>query len=319
MNDTAWRASIDEDSARRRPILAMTLSLMLPGLGQVYNGEVYKGALLFALLALLPASSAWLAVEVGGRWLFILVILGVALAIAVYLVSVIDAHRVARTRGDGYVLRPYNQAYAYLALFLAGYFFVLTPAVQHTKDAWLELFKIPTSSMLPTLWPGDRLFADKHVNRPGAPRIWRGAVAIFTYPNDRTLTYVKRVIGLPGDLVEIRGTAIVVNGRSIQAEPVTDLGSARRNALLADHVAFREIGDRASYLTLWNKSAAHGESALEVPPGHVFVMGDNRDATQDSRHFGVVPLTDIVGIARQILIAADHEGVEWRRTGEIIP
>jgi signal peptidase I len=318
MNDAALRSSIDEGYARRRPLLAMALSLVLPGLGQVYNGQVYKGAFLFTLLALVPAFSAWLAVEVT-RLLVVLVILGVLMASAVYLFSVIDACRTATALGDGYVPRPYNQGYAYLALFLAGYFFVLSPTVQHTKDAWLELFKIPTSSMTPTLWAGDRLFADKHVNRPGAKGIWRGAVAIFTYPNDRTLTYVKRVIGLPGDHVDIRGTAVAVNGRTIEEETVTDLGSAHRNALLADHIAFREVGDRASYVALWKKGAAHDDGAFDVPPGHVFVMGDNRDATQDSRHFGVVPLTDIVGIARQILIAAGSDGIEWRRTGEMIP
>jgi signal peptidase I len=201
---------------------------------------------------------------------------------------------------------------------VAGYFFVLSPSVEHTKEAWLELFKIPSSSMVPTLLPGDRLFADKHVNQPGAKAVWRGAVAIFTYPNDRTLSFVKRIIGLPGDRIEIRGTEIRVNGQSIEREPVSDLGSAQRNALLIDHVAVREVGDRGPYVVLWDKNAAHAEAAFDVPPGKVFVMGDNRDATKDSRHFGVVPLTDIVGIARQIFIAAGPSGTDWSRAGENI-
>jgi signal peptidase I len=318
MIDSAAHSSSGEVRAGRRPLLAMTLSLMLPGLGQVYNGEVYKGAFLFALLALVPALSAWLAIAVVPAALSLVIVSGVLVALGVYVVSVVGAYRTAAALGERYILRPYNQPHAYLALFLAGYFFVLSPSVQHTREAWVELFTVPSASMTPTLWPGDRLFADKNVNRPGAAKLWRGAVTVFTYPNDRTLTYVKRIIGLPGDHVEIRGTEIVVNGRSTRGEAVGDLGGAGRNAVLAEHVAFREIGDRAPYVVLWKKDAPHADGVFDIPAGHVFVMGDNRDSTRDSRHFGVVALTDIVGVARQILVGGGSSRFDCKRAGENI-
>jgi signal peptidase I len=89
--------------------------------------------------------------------------------------------------------------------------------------------------MMATLAPGDRFFVDKNVNRPSATALWRGAVAIFTYPNDRTLTYVKRVIALPGDHVEIRDTAVFVNGRSLEQEPITDPSGGHESMVLGDH------------------------------------------------------------------------------------
>lgn len=313
-------ASAPARLAARRPLLAKAAALVLPGLGQVYNGEIWKGLALFSLLTLCTPVFASLAVWTHTRGSWALVVLGVVLAIAIYVYAIVDAYRTARRAGATYVLQPYNRPSAYLALFLGGYFFVLSPTVRHTKENVLELFKVPSSSMLPTIVAGDRFFADKSVNRPGGKNVWRGAVAVFIYPNNRTAMYVKRIIGLPGDKIEIKGTSIEVNGKSIEREPVLDLGDQRLNRLLEQGVAYREEGDRGSYVVLWKrdppKDAPRAPLSLTVPNGAVFVLGDNRDAAQDSRQFGVVPLADVAGIGRQIWFSKGPGGIDWRRIGK---
>lgn len=295
---------------RRRPWLALTASLALPGLGQMYNGEIYKGIWLFALLALLAPLSAWLALQGPYCLMAPMVVLGVLAALGLYAFSVVDAFRTAASLGAAYVPRSYNHGHAYLALFLCGYFFVLGPSVQHTKASFLEVFVVPTPSMSPALLPGDQFLADKNVNRPGGTSLWRGAITVFTYPNNRVQTYVKRIIALPGDHVEITGTTVSINGKAItQPVPIPAEGG---------DIPMQELGDRGSYVVVWKKDAVRANLKLDVPPGTVFVMGDNRDQTRDSRKFGVVPLTDILGVARQILVSARDGAVRWGRTGQVL-
>jgi signal peptidase I len=303
--------------ATRRPWLAMALSMALPGLGQVYNGQVYKGLTMFALLALMTPASAWLAVHLPvERGLTLTVIAGALSALALYAWSIADARRTAHALTDGYSARPYNQGYAYVAFFLCGYAFVLSPLVAQTKAATLELFKVPTRSMVPALLPGDRFFVDKNVNRSGGAALWRGAIAVLTYPNNRTLLYVKRVIGLPGDHIEIKDSAIFVNGRPIEVPYDGNVADLERRAPINGQLVVEERGERGTYLVLWKRGGTlRKDMSIEVPAGQVFVLGDNRDATEDSRQFGVVPLADIVGVARQTLVSFDDDGIDWGSIG----
>jgi signal peptidase I len=120
--------------------------------------------------------------------------------------------------------------------------------------------------------------------------------------------FVKRVVGLPGDRVAIDGMRVTVNGTDLNREELRDLGDASLNRLLDDHVAFRESGDGIAYTVLWRKDAEHPPLALTVPNGQVFVLGDNRDASKDSRNFGVLPLADVTGVARQVWLSIDERG-----------
>ena len=170
--------------------------------------------------------------------------------------------------------------------------------------------------MLPGIMPGDRFFADKRVGHRGGPKIRRGDIAVFIYPNDRTSMFVKRIIGLPGDKVDIDGSRVAVNGVELVGEELHDLGDASANRLLEDHVAFRESGDGIRYVVLWRKDGQHAPLSLTVPNGQVFVLGDNRDASHDSRHFGVLPIADVTGVARQVWLSIDeHKGIRLGRTG----
>jgi signal peptidase I len=161
--------------------------------------------------------------------------------------------------------------------------------------------------MTPTLLPGDRILADKTVGRRGGTRLWRGAPAVFVSPNDRALMFVKRVIALPGDRVDIDGADVRVNGRALAVAAGPDAAGVAH-----------EQGDHGPYAVL---PAANDTAAvhLTVPDGQVFLLGDNRASSLDSRRFGTVPLADVKGVARQVWFSAGHgSGVRWGRTGHVL-
>jgi signal peptidase I len=303
----------------RRPLIALFAGLLLPGLGQIYCGEVARGAAILLALALLLPASAWLAVHGPRTWLGPLLILGVLATLLLYVYSVVAACRsAARLRGN-FIPGAWNRGLVYFALFVFGHLVLLGPAAGYIRHDLVETFKVPTASMIPNILPGDRFFADKRVGRPGGPRLWRGALAVFLYPNDRTTLFVKRIIGLPGDRIDIDGTQVKVNGAEIRGEELHDLGDPALRPLLDRNLAFREKGEHGGYTVLWRKDAEPEKLSLTVPNGQVFVLGDNRGASHDSRHFGVLPLADVTAVARQVWFSFDqHEGFRVRRTGTLL-
>jgi signal peptidase I len=241
---------------------------------------------------------------------------GVVSSLAIYVYSVKAAYRTAARLGDGFVPGPWNRGTVYFVVLVFGHLFVLSPLAGYAKGHLIETFKVPSASMLPTIMPGDRFFADKRAGHPGGVKIRRGAIAVFLYPNDRTTLYVKRIIGLPGDRVEMDGTSVKVNDVEIRGEELRDLGDSALNRLLDDHQAFRESADLGGYTVLWRKDGKRERLSIVVPNGHVFVLGDNRDAAHDSRLFGTLPLADVTAVARQVWFSVDaQDGIRLRRSG----
>jgi signal peptidase I len=131
--------------------------------------------------------------------------------------------------------------------------------------------------------------------------------------------FIKRVIGLPGDKIEIDGTSVKVNGAELRQQEVHDLGDASLNRMLELNLAFRERIGGASYIVLWSKDLEPQHLSLTVPNGQVFVLGDNRDTSHDSRHFGVLPLADVTAVALQVWFSSSGgDGVRWRRSGKLL-
>jgi signal peptidase I len=306
-------------SHARRPLLAVLAALLLPGLGQIYCGELARGALVLLSFAMLLPGAAWLAVHAPRVLLSPIVVVAVLASLLVYLYAAVAALRSARRLRQGFVPGPWNRGIVYFALFMLGHVFLLAPLAGHARGELVESFKVPSASMLPTILPGDRFLADKRVGHPGGVKLWRGAIAVFLYPNDRTMMYVKRIIGLPGDRVDLDGTSLKVNGIELRQQVLTSLGTPSLDRMLADHQAVRESVEGTSYTVLWRKDGEHKPLSLTVPNGQVFVLGDNRDASQDSRHFGVLPLADVTAVARQVWFSSDREeGVRLRRVGKLL-
>ena len=304
-------------TSRRLPVLALAAGLLVPGLGHVYAGPLLRGLGVLLGVALLPLLTCRLALAVPVRLLSLVVCLGGLAAVGLYAWSVRDAWRCARQAEQA--LRPWQRPLVYLLAALVAYLFVLIPFTAYVRDNLLESFRAPTSSMVPTIVPGDLFLADKRVNRPGGIPLAHGDVALFLYPNNRTRIFVKRIVGLPGDTIEIDGTSLRVNGRELRGVEVQDLGNPMRNQLLADHWAYRESGDRSTYTVLWKKDAVADRLNFVVPNAQVFVLGDNRGASVDSRQFGVVPMADVKAVARQVLFSySADEGFRGSRIGKVI-
>jgi signal peptidase I len=298
----------------RKPLLALAAALVMPGLGHVYLGDLVSGAsLLFAIALAVPAFTR-LALWAPPAWLCGVVLLGIAVALALYAGSAVHAFRRAK-QAPSSTLRSFQRPTVYALYVAVGYVFVLEPVSVHAREHWLETFVVPSASMTPGVLPGDRFFVDKTVGSSGGAKLERGTVVIFTYPNDPRLIFIKRVVGLPGDRIEIDGPILRVNGKNLTLGPAHDAFAA-----LHGLTAMREQGAHGSYTVLWPGdsgagTALHPPTTYVVPPGAVFVLGDQRNQAVDSRAFGPVPLANVKGVARQVWFSRGVEGVRWGRIG----
>ncbi len=176
-------------------------------------------------------------------------------------------------------------------------------------------FKIPSGSMIPTLLVGDHLLVNKFIYGTKIPftdkvvfpidKIKRGDVIVFTYPNNEKdiskngLYYIKRVVGLPGDEIDLNGRNLVVNGEKVPIE-YEGTYSDKRNGEQFDEYREDLFGDEHTIIFRKGKENTNRGSYIpvtKVPEGSVFVMGDNRDNSQDSRFWGFVPIENIAGKA----------------------
>ena len=201
-------------------------------------------------------------------------------------------------------------------------------------------FSIPSGSMRPTLLEGDYLFVTKwaygysHHSLPFSPklfsgRIWgsqpeRGDVAVFKFPPNPSLDYIKRVIGLPGDRVQMRGGQLFINGEAVKREKVGEIDNPDITEMNRPVEVWREtLPNGVSYDTLDLTKNGIGDDTREfvVPEGHYFMMGDNRDNSTDSRFsVGYVPEDHLVGRANIIFfsIAGGASPLEiWRWPSEL--
>lgn len=296
----------------RRPWLAGLLSLLLPGLGQLYNGDINKAAwfiVSFVLLSTVALSGASL--YLPPAWTMDALLLVIALIVIVWLVSMAEAVLAARHR-QNYQAHRWQGTGSYLLIFLSISLLLIPALTKHIRTHYVESFRVPSNSMEPNVIAGDMLFADKRYNCPGCrTQVRRGDVAIFYYPNDRSQYYIKRIIGLPGDRIRIDGHNVTVNEQTLAVSRQQKQGLW----VVAERTADKE------WLTVWRHSETPQPNInLTVPAGEVFVLGDNRAHSNDSRFFGTVPLSDVIAEARQIWLSYNRPlgGLQWDRSGKVI-
>lgn len=201
-------------------------------------------------------------------------------------------------------------------------FFPVILIVFLLRSFLFEPFKIPSSSMVPTLLVGDFILVNKFtygIRLPVANKKIvplhdpeRGDVMVFRYPEDPSLDYIKRVVGIPGDRIEYRNKRLSVNGQQVPLKQVDDYLSKERMQFSKRFVETLNgtehqilIEDDAPAFMSPSRTFPHAANctynmsglACTVPPGHYFMMGDNRDNSSDSRVWGFVPDENIVGKA----------------------
>jgi len=204
----------------------------------------------------------------------------------------------------------------------SGSFFPVIALVFVLRSFLFEPFKIPSSSMVPTLQIGDLILVNKFTYGIRLPVInkkvielnspQRGDVMVFKYPKDISLDYIKRVVGVPGDRVEYRNKKLTINGNQVSYKQLPDyldeehLTYSKQFEENLGGVAHRILNDERAPSYVPNPDAFPRKElcsynsegfACTVPAGHYFMMGDNRDNSLDSRYWGFVPDEYIVGKA----------------------
>ncbi|WP_457665798.1 signal peptidase I [Thiolapillus sp.] len=203
----------------------------------------------------------------------------------------------------------------------------------------VEPFRIPSGSMMPTLLVGDFILVNKYAYGLRAPvtktkfvdvgEPERGDVVVFRYPRDPKLDYIKRLVGLPGDRIAYRNKVLYVNGKAMPQEKVGIYDAVGSGIRMRGSWELKEDLEGVEHSILINPRVpdfgpgcqvlARGE--ITVPEGHYFMMGDNRDNSNDSRCWGFVPEENLVGKAFMIWLSLDwnRSGIfDWSRIGEVI-
>jgi signal peptidase I len=207
----------------------------------------------------------------------------------------------------------------------------------------VEAFKIPSGSMIPTLAIGDHIFVNKFIYGLRIPFTttrffeWRkpqhGEVIVFIYPEDPSKDFIKRVIAVEGETVEVRNDIVSVNGKEIPHHEVVgeyrywDYEESNDRWMQKKARAVEETWGNETYTTLQSldvrgyRDFPPSSGPFVVPPGHVFVMGDNRANSQDSRfwHSPGLPMENIKGKALIVWWSwGEPEGLRWKRIGHLV-
>ena len=171
----------------------------------------------------------------------------------------------------------------------------------------VEPFKIPSGSMMPTLLAGDFILVNKFTYGLRVPILnntflevdqpKRGDVIVFHYPPDPSIDYIKRVVGVPGDKIAYRNKELYVNGQKLDVQFVDDYHYVGSGLNMVYAKRYKEALGGKTHDILIEEDTIVIDAEVEVPAGHYFAMGDNRDNSRDSRVWGFVPENNLVGKA----------------------
>lgn len=232
------------------------------------------------------------------------------------------ARRARRRVAEGGEMTPKAKIFEYAAAFLPVLLLVFS-----VRSFAYEPYRIPSGSMEPTLEIGDFIFVNKFVYglrlpitnslivEVGSPK--RGDVVVFQLPSDPSANFIKRMVGLPGDLVEYRGKRLYINDEPVQINEALPVDRESPYSILRAEEVLGGVTHDVHFIRGRNGR----EGSFQVPEGHYFVMGDNRDNSRDSRYQGVgfIPEERLVGRAELIWFNFTFGSMpRWGRIGDQI-
>ncbi len=292
-------------SSSARPYVAAVASVLLPGAGQALVGAFGRGVVIAAVAAAIGVAALW-------AFLHVATVLGLfgplVLALAWRIWAGRDAYRLARSSTE---VTSRLRAAGLLILLIVASLVLSIPFDVFERRVLGEAWRMPSASMSPRLVPGDRVITSPLHRAPA-----RGDIVVFLFPEDTTKTFVKRVVGTPGDTLRMIDKALVVNGTRVSepyahhAEP--DIDPVTNDfAWQLQHLVMRSDARYRPSRNNWGP--------LVVAPNTYFVLGDDRDNSLDSRWFGFVARELIRSMPQRIYFSRDSvAGIQWRRIGAFV-
>lgn len=294
MSDTPQPPS--PSAAPRRKMWAALLSLVCPGLGQIYATRVRRGFVIMLAAGLANTVITIVAVGTPSKGQMIALLLVATFGIGTILFAIIDAALCAR-RERLSPLGRWNRRRNYLAIAVLWIVFTqLAGSVQETRKQYAN-YSIPATSMAPTLMVGDYVLCWRDYYATNTPSY--GDVAVFGKSGKTSTPYIKRVVGLPGDRIQLQNGQLFINGTAAAQTPE------------GDNVYVETLPNGRSYQVRIDDRTRFTEStpAYTVPAGHYFVLGDNRNNSADSRfvdEFGFIPQANLRDKALFLIWSRNH-------------
>jgi signal peptidase I len=299
----------DMVSHARKPWVASALSLVCTGLGQIYCGEVRRGLIMFCSSLMFGPLIVLTAVYADRTPMLVAFFVVLAMLIAVVIWSVRDARAIARRLAhQDFQLKEVNHPAVYGMMVATSLPYVLGLAF-FLRTTVIEAFVIPSASMAPTFLPGDRILVTKM--GLSTTTFHRGDVVVFRNPVNRQQIFVKRIIGLPGETVEIKNGTVIIDGKPLEKTPAPPAEDNEGKPLYDGATFLERTGDIQHCVQVDKPDEPIKYPPVKVAEDAYFVLGDHRDNSNDSRGIGSVPHGLMVGTVRCIYFPA----LSWRRFG----
>ena len=283
----------------RRPWIAALLTLLMTGLGHLYAGNPKRGLILFGIWSFWAILCSIFLLAVPNIFIIIIFLIG---GFAFFVFCMVDAYSIAKRKKENYEPAKYNRWFVYV-----GYFVILS-LISALLSAGVKTnaFNITSGSMEPALLVGDSILVNeviygvkipllrKTIIRVTDPK--RDDLVVFIYPEDRSMSLIKRVIGVAGDKIEIVNKKIFINDKAYKDS----------------YGVFKD-----SNVLPQSEEPRDNYGPVTVPENSIFVMGDNRNESMDSRYWGFVDLQDVEGKAFIIYWSWDRDihRPRWKRFG----